>query len=120
MRQVPKPFPYATRGLKASRSEPLRPALLALSLAQDLMDKSDGDRALPDCRRDALEAAAANVANCEYSGETGLEQEGRPGERPLGRGQIVRRQIRASLDEAFGVQRQAVMEPISTRNGTGH
>ena len=75
------------------------------------MDESDRDRALAHRRRDALDIAAAHVADREHSGQTGFEKMRRPGERPTRGGQIVLRQIRPGLDESFGVERDAALEP---------
>ena len=75
------------------------------------MDEGDRDRSFAHRRRHALDIAAPDVADREHSGQTRFEQMGRPGERPTRGGQVFRRQIRPGLDEPFGVERDAAIEP---------
>ena len=44
----------------------------------------------------------------------------RPGQRPVRGGQILRGQIRARLDEAAGIEREAALEPRGTGPGARH
>ena len=54
------------------------------------MDERHRDRSFADGRRDALDVAAAHVADGEDAGQAGLEQVRRAGERPSRRREIVR------------------------------
>ena len=76
------------------------------------MDEGDRDRSLAHCRRHALDIAAPDVADREHAGQTRFEKMGRPGERPMRGGQIFLRQIRPGLDEPFGIERDASIEPL--------
>ena len=80
------------------------------------MDEGDRDRTLAHRRRHTFDIAAANVTDREHSRQTRFEKMGRPGKRPLGGGQILRGQIRTRLDESFGIERNASLDPF--RPGT--
>ena len=84
------------------------------------MDERDRDGALADRRCDALDIAAPDVTDREHAGQTGFEKMGRPGERPLRGRQIVLRQFRSGLDEAFGIEGDAPSKPLRAGNGAGH
>jgi hypothetical protein len=51
-----------------------------------LVYEGDRNRPLTDCRRHTLEAASANVANREDSGQAGFKEMWSPGERPTSSG----------------------------------
>src|SRR5579863_3728443 len=87
---------------------------------QDLVHEGHRNRALADGRRDPLDVSTAHVADRKDARQTGLEQMGRAGEWPTGRGQIVGREIRTSLDESRGVERDTAVEPPRVGNGSHH
>ena len=84
------------------------------------MDEGNRDRALAHGRRDTFDIAAPDIADSEYSGQTGFEKMGRPGERPARGGQVFLGQIRPGLDETFGIEGDAFNQPLGGRNGAGH
>ena len=79
------------------------------------MDEGDRDRTLAHRRRHTFDIAAPDVADREHSRQTRFEEMGRPGERPMRGGQILLRQIRTRLDESFGIERNASLEPLRAR-----
>ena len=99
------------RGLKFS----LEPQ--AFLLVQHLVNERDRDRAFADRGRDALDVAAAHVADREDAGPARFEQIRRPRQRPSRPRQILGREVRAGLDEAFVVERDAAgrATPCSAR-----
>ncbi len=70
-------------------------------------------RAFADGGSDALDAAAAHVADRKYPGNIGLEELRRARIDPFGCGQILAAQIRAGADESFVVERDAGIQPSS-------
>jgi hypothetical protein len=78
------------------------------------------ERTLAHCRRDTLDIATPDIADGEHSGQTRFEKVGSPGGRPMRGGQIILRQIRSCLDETFGIERHASIEPLCAGNGAGH
>ena len=76
-----------------------------------LMNEGDRDRSLADGGRDALDVAAAHVADRKDARTTRFEQIRRPGQRPPRCRQIVLRQLRTGLDESLVVERDAPFEP---------
>src|SRR5205823_12471307 len=87
---------------------------------EHLMDEGDGDRAFADSGRDALDAAAPNVAHCEHSGQTRFQQMRRPDQRPARRGQLFLCQVWPRLDEAVRIERETALEPACTWNRASH
>src|SRR5258708_16557861 len=87
-------------------------------LVQNPMDKSNCNRPLADGRRDSLEAAAADIADCKHSRQTGLEQMREPGQRPVCGRQIVSRKIGPRLYEPARVERNTSIQPESVGNRT--
>jgi hypothetical protein len=69
------------------------------------MDERNRDRPLAHCRRHPLDVAGTDVADREHPWQAGLEQVRIAPERPVGGGEVVRRQRRSGLDEAFFVER---------------
>jgi hypothetical protein len=63
------------------------------------MDKGDRNRPFADCRRHALEAASADVADREHPRQTRFQEIRGPGKRPICHGQIILRQIRPRFPE---------------------
>jgi len=92
------------KSLPEDRVQPLR---WRASIAQRLMDQGDRNRPFADCRRHALEAASADVADREHPGQTRFQEIRGLGERQMRHGQIVLRQIRPRFDEPFRVERDA-------------
>src|SRR3954453_3916154 len=84
------------------------------------MHERNRDRALTDRRGDPLDIAATHIADRENPRAAGFEEIRRPGERPTGSGQNVGAEIRAGLDEAFLVERDAAIQPARVRNRAGH
>ena len=84
------------------------------------MDESDGNRAFPDRRGNALHATSANVADGEDSWQTRLEQVRNPGEGPVGFSQIFRRQIGSGLDESRFLQGKTATQPLGAGDSTHH
>ena len=84
------------------------------------MDELDADAALADGGGDAIDTVGADIADREHAGAAGLEEQGRPGERPLRRRQGRRIEIGPGPDEPFGVERHAVAQPRGVRIGAGH
>ena len=72
------------------------------------MNKGDRIRPFADCRRHALEAASADVADREHPGQARFQEIRGPGLRPICHGQIILRQIRPRFDEPFRVERDAL------------
>ena len=66
-------FSYVGAGAGAAHDEG-RGATIAAHSRSDLVDERDGDRSFADGRRDALDVAAAHVADREDAGQAGLEQ----------------------------------------------
>src|SRR5205807_5013156 len=87
---------------------------------QHLVDGGDRDRSLPDGGRRPLDAPAPDVAHREHAGQARFQEMRRPGQRPVRGGQILRGQIRARLDEATGIEREAALEPRGTGSGARH
>ena len=93
-----------------------------LSLLKDPVHERDGNAAFTHGGGHAFEVAAPDVADREHSGQTRFEEVGGPGEWPLCRRQVVWRQIRSGLDEAFRVrathpssQRVLGIAPVMTK-----
>ena len=84
------------------------------------MYEGDRNRSFTHCRCYALEAASANIAYREYSGQTCFEQMWSTRQRPLRGGQIVRRQIRSGLNESIRVERNAAVQPMCVWNCASH
>ena len=74
---------------------------------QRLMYEGHRDRPLAHCGGDPFDIAAPDIADREHSGQTGFEEMGSPGERPMRSSQILLRQIGSCLDEPFGIERDA-------------
>src|SRR5437764_1401067 len=89
-------------------------------LVQHLVDGGDRDRSLPDGGRRPLDAPAADVAHREHAGQAGFQEIRGAAQRPMRRGQVVRREIRAGLDESAGIEREAALEPRGTGSGARH
>ena len=73
-----------------SNQPPGKPAATDHLLGENLMDECYRDRPLADRRGDALDVAAADVADGEDAGQAGFEQVRRAGQRPVRRRQILR------------------------------
>src|SRR5262245_49156261 len=84
------------------------------------MDERHRHRSLTHRRGDTLEVSAPDIAHGEHSWTTGLEEVGRPGQRPASGFELLTRQLRARLDEAFLVEGHAAAEPPRVRNGASH
>src|SRR5262249_44278828 len=61
-----------------------------------------------------------NIAHGEHARTRGFEQVGRALEWPLGRGQILLRQVRSRFYEAFLVENDTAIQPSGIRLGPGH
>jgi hypothetical protein len=72
------------------------------------MNELHGARALADRSGDALDRAAAHVADGEHAGMAGLQAQRRAVERPFGRAEVVGGEVGAGLDEAGTVEGQAI------------
>src|SRR5437867_3276791 len=84
------------------------------------MYKGHRYRSLAHCRGDPFDIAGPDVADGEHAGQTGFEEMGSSGERPMSGGQILLREIGSCLDEALGIKRNAPVEPPGVGNGTHH
>src|SRR5689334_9426911 len=84
------------------------------------MHKRDGDRPFADGRRDALDVAAAHVANREDSGAIRLEQVRGTGEWPFPGPQLLGREIRAGFHESLVVESNTPVEPARVGDRPGH
>ena len=98
----------------------MKAGLEFISFAQRLMDKGDRNRPFADCRRHALEAASADVADREHPGQTRFQEMRGTGERPIRHGQIVPRQIRPRFDEPFRIERDTSVKPVGVGNRSSH
>ena len=84
-----------------------------LQLGQRPMHQRNRNRPFAYGGSHALDVSRTNVAHGKYSGQAGLEHEGRPRKRPM---IIVQNwiQIASSQDEALIVNRHAAVQPISS------
>src|SRR5205809_7708560 len=91
-----------------------------LLLVQYLMYRRDRDRPLAHGRCHPFQAPGPDVAHREDPGAARLEQVGSAGEWPPRGGQILGRQVRSRLDEAFGVEGEAARQPAGARHRARH
>src|SRR5436309_4529899 len=84
------------------------------------MDEGDRNGSLPNCRRNALDITAADIADGEHSGQTCFEQIRTPREGPMLRRQVVLRQIRPGLDEPVRIECDTPIEPTGVGYRAGH
>src|ERR1700730_16553621 len=96
------------------------PKLVAASFVQRLMHQANRRRSFADCRRHALHVARAHIANRKHAGQTGLENIRSAPQRPACAGEIFRRQIWSSLDEALLILNNTSFEPSRVRASSGH
>src|SRR4029077_12760207 len=82
----------------------LRTHTSLFSPPQHLMNERDGDRSFADSGCDALDVAAAHVADREDAGTARFEEIRRPRQRPRGCRQLFRRQVWTGLDEPARVE----------------
>src|ERR1700730_18151970 len=96
------------------------PKLAAASFVQRLMHQANRRRSFADCRRHALHVARAHIANRKHARQTGLENIRSAPQRPACAGEIFRRQIWSSLDEALLILNNTSFEPSRVRASSGH
>src|SRR5438067_9177171 len=84
------------------------------------MDELDVRRALPHCRRDALDGCVANIAGGEDTGKARLKQHRCSLERPAARPVTVAIQIGPREDETSLVTVDDAVQPLRMRLGADH
>jgi hypothetical protein len=89
-------------------------------LSQYLVNERDRDRPFAHSRGDTLHIPTAHVSRSKNTWQRCFEEVWPAAERPVRVDQIFRRQIGTGFDEAFVVERDAVVEPICIRVGSSH
>src|SRR5262245_54333587 len=84
------------------------------------MHERNCDGALAHCGRHALDISGPDIAHRKYPRQTGFEEMGRSGHRPMRAGQVLLREVWPGFDEPFIIKGNAAVEPMRAWAGPGH